>query len=141
MQKNYRNIQKQAKNKITCNFTAQIEWVWKSICFLPYSLVNINKTGKVLVVHPKTCQHYLQEGPQHTGGGGKNTALLVTQLQSVNVTNKKLLPEKDFPGFDYKSKPEEILKVKFPMPISFPSTVPTYSSKDTHSFIHQTFTE
>ena len=37
--------------------------------------------------------------------------------------------------------PEEILKVKFPMPISFPSIVPTYSSKDIHSFIHQTFIE
>ena len=57
------------------------------------------------------------------------------------VTHKKPLPEKDFPVSDHKSKPEEILKVKFPMPISFPSTVPTYSSKDIHSFIHQTFIE
>ena len=80
----------------------------------------------------------------HWGWGGRRgeehstTGYLVT---IVNVTNKKLPSEKDFPGFDYKSKPEEILKVKFPMPISFPSTVPTYSSKDTHLFIHQTFTE
>lgn len=88
-------------------------------------LLNCSKrhnTGKVHTVHLKTCWLL---SPRRATAYWWRWEVHSTHPSYNLGRNKKPVSGKAFPVFDYKAKPEEILRIKSPNPASCPSTVPS----------------